>query len=493
MTDQNKEPQERNEGTRSNALTRVLDIIGAYNSIAPEADEILQGSVTDAVIDATERPEQIEHLEEASRRLSHKTGQDFTAAPDHVEGGYTARLDRALRTVKNALDTFVKSEEWNRLKAEFPGLEDMDALFIAYMVEDLIEYAPEIKEILQGYREQGKDIDFRGLIYGEPPQDAGPEAFIDYVLNRAQEIRKKRRGGLPKETVQPVTKADYPLDKVNALIWSLLTEDQNGQLTFFAMESKKGRNKKKNQELNLTYTIDFNALEEEGAKVSKRLTPTDKRIYIAISALFNAGNTRVTTDQIYKAMGGTGKPSDSQRKRINESVYKMGRAWITINDAQEQAAYSYDIDEHRPDGKGWTGGIYDGPLLPMERGQAIINGKLADAAIHLFREPPLLTFAKLRHQLTTLDIKLLQSPISKTDGNLLIEDYLLTRIAKAKNTKGKRAEKILFKTLFEKTGITDKKQKQRTPAKVENYLKFYKEQYFINHYKIESDSVTVYF
>lgn len=204
MTDQNKEPQERNEGTRSNALTRVLDIIGAYNSIAPEADEILQGSVTDAVIDATERPERIEHLEEAARRLSNKTGQDFTAAPDHVEGGYTARLmqnqrrlDTAWRAVKNALDTFVKSEEWGRLKAEFPGLEDMDALFIAYMVEDLIEYAPEMKEILQEYREQGRDIDFRGLIYGEPPQDAGPEAFIDYVLNRAQEIREAAQGAAP--------------------------------------------------------------------------------------------------------------------------------------------------------------------------------------------------------------------------------------------------------------------------------------------------------
>ena len=225
MTDQNKEPQERNEGTRSNALTRVMDIIGAYNSIAPEADEILQGGVTDAVIDATERPEheefeeyyqklpdqelethpeRIEHLEEAARRLSHKTGQDFTAAPKIQDGGYTARLmqnqrrlDAAMRAVKNALDTFVKSEEWNRLKAEFPGLEDMDALFIAYMVEDLIEYAPEIKEILQGYREQGRDIDFRGLIYGEPPQDAGPEAFIDYVLNRAQMTRAERQGTDP--------------------------------------------------------------------------------------------------------------------------------------------------------------------------------------------------------------------------------------------------------------------------------------------------------
>ena len=225
MTDQNKEPQERNEGTRSNALTRVMDIIGAYNSIAPEADEILQGGVTDAVIDATERPEheefeeyyqklpeqelethpeRIEHLEEAARRLSHKTGQDFTAAPKIQDGGYTARLmqnqrrlDKAWRAVKNALDTFVKSEEWDRLKAEFPGLEDMDALFIAYMVEDLIEYAPEIKEILQGYREQGRDIDFRGLIYGEPPQDAGPEGFIEYVLNRAQMTRAERQGTDP--------------------------------------------------------------------------------------------------------------------------------------------------------------------------------------------------------------------------------------------------------------------------------------------------------
>ena len=473
MTDQNKEPQEGNQEITDQVLKMT-------ERLHRDRQQIEKDFLTDSLIDLVDR----------TRESVNQTE------------GYTAALMRGrhmiLETLKgldHAHAEYIKSDEWQKLTEKYPGIEPLDAFFMAYLTKDLIEYEPEIKELYKQYQEdQGQEIPFRRLLY-EPAPDDMDTGLMDYFILKAQEIRKERRGELPKETVRPVTKADYPLDKVNAFIWSLLTEDQNGQLTFFAMESQKGKNKKKKQELNLTYTIDFNALEEEGAKVSKRLTPTDKRVYIAISALFNAGNTTVTTEQIHKAMGGTSSPSVSQRTRINESVYKMGRAWITINDAQEHEAYNYDIDEHRPGGKGkgWTGGVYDGPLLPMERGQAIINGKLADAAIHLFREPPLLTFAKLRHQLTTIDIKLLQSSISKTDGNLLIEDYLLTRIARAKNTKGKRAEKILFKTLFEKTGITDKKQQRRTPAKVESYLKFYKEQYFIDNYKMEPDSATVYF
>jgi hypothetical protein len=190
-------------------------------------------------------------------------------------------------------------------------------------------------------------------------------------------------------------------------------------------------------------------------------------------------------------MGNTGRPSKNQIERINESVYKMARAWITVNDSDEHKAYSYDIDEHRADGKGWTGGKYDGPLLPIERGQVIVNGQLAEAAIHLFREPPMLTFAKLRKQITSIDIKLLRSPVSKTEGNLSIEDYLLTRIAKAKGN-GK-SEKILFKTLFDKAGIKDKSKQKRTPHTVQSYLDHYIKEGFIESYNMERDSVTVFF
>ena len=70
---------------------------------------------------------------------------------------------------------------------------------------------------------------------------------------------------------------------------------------------------------------------------------------------------------------------------------------------------------------------YDAALLPLERMQAIVNGQTVDSAFHLFREPPLITFAKERKQVTTIERKVLQTPISKTNQNLLIEDYLLER------------------------------------------------------------------
>lgn len=487
MTDHNKEPQ---EGTEDKAA-RIRETAGAYKdavityqNIMQERHEIETGAITQSIIDLMEQARESVYPEETGERIK----------------GYTAALMRAqhnilksLKELNQAHAEYIQSEEWQEVIERYPDIEPTDAFFIAYLAKDLIEYEPEIKEIYKEYQEQeGQEIPFRKVLY-EPAPDDIDTGLIDYMLIQAQRIREEKRGELPRVTARPVTKADLPLDKVNALMWSLLEEDTNGQLTF-AMETKKGKGKKKKQELNLTYSIDFNALEEEGAKVSKRLTPTDKRVYVAIAALFNAGNEKITLEQIHRAMGGTTpKPAPNQKKRINESVYKMARAWITIDDTAEHEAYNYDIDEHRADKKGWTGGRYDGPLLPIERGQTIVNGKLADAAIHLFREPPMLTFAKLKNQITTIDIKLLQSPANKTDGNLLIEDYLLTRITRAKNTKGRKSEKILFKTLFDKAGVTDKKQRQRAPGKIEAYLKYYQQEGFIKSYTMELDSVTIHF
>jgi hypothetical protein len=82
--------------------------------------------------------------------------------------------------------------------------------------------------------------------------------------------------------------------------------------------------------------------------------------------------------------------------------------------------------------------------------------------------------------------------MNKTEGNLAIEDYLLNRIARAKNA-GKKQEKVLLKTLYEKAGIQDKKQKQRAPEKIRKYLGYYKEQGFIKTYELQADNVTAYF
>lgn len=276
---------------------------------------------------------------------------------------------------------------------------------------------------------------------------------------------------IPSTTIKRADTIEYPLDKINSKIWSLF-DDTNKKIAFAA--EKRGSKK----ELNIYYSIDFEALGDE-ISITKKLLPFDKRVYIAISALFNAGNKIITLTQIYYAIGNTGRPSRLSLDKINNSITKMMGAKISVNNEQEASQYRYNKF------------VYDGALLPIERGSAIINGQLAESAIHIFREPPVISFAKQRSQITTLELKVLKSPISKTDLNLLIDDYLIERISKAKNGKGHH--KILYKTIYEKAGITSKKQKERTPDKVKRYLEHYQKCGMISKYNIGKDGVSVYF
>ena len=268
---------------------------------------------------------------------------------------------------------------------------------------------------------------------------------------------------------------EYPLDKVNSNIWNLL-QDTTGRQLKLKIDTAKGGSEKN---INVCYSIDFDELENNGIKITKKLLPYDKRVYIAISALYNAGNSYITLTQIYYAMGNTGKPSTNQLEKINESVTKMRGANIFIDNIQESEAYNYLRFKHT------------GYLLPAEITTATINGQLAESAIHILREPPVMTFAKQRKQVTTITVKVLQSPISKTDANLLIDDYLIERIGRAKRSG--QSCKILYETLYEHAQITTYKQKARAPEKIKTYLDHYKACGMIAAYKMGKDGIQIEF
>lgn len=271
---------------------------------------------------------------------------------------------------------------------------------------------------------------------------------------------------------------DYPLDKINANIWRLLKDaDKTGQLTF-AVE-KRGSKKT----ADIIYSLNFEALEEQtGVTITKKLTAFDKRVYIAAGALFNKGYDVVTPAQIYIAMGNTGRPNANDIKKINDSLTKMQAAHIYLNNESEHQLYK-KIDRF----------IYDASLLPMERISAVVNGQTVDSAIHFFREPPLISFARERKQITTVSRHLLESPLSKTDANLLIDDYLIERIAHIKNSKGKSSNKLLYETIYDKCQITTKMQRSRAKEKISKYLDHYKECKYIKDYKEEADGITIYY
>lgn len=289
---------------------------------------------------------------------------------------------------------------------------------------------------------------------------------------------------------------DFPIDKVNKTIWRLLEKHSTGDQIAIHMEAHASKDP-----VLLYYAISFDELENQGITITKKLTAFEKRVYIAAGALYAIkGQKPFTYTELYYAMGYTGKPGSNDLEKLAAAITKMGGAWIYVNNQQEiDAKYNYPRF------------IYDGHLLPMERVTAIVDGKITDAAIHLFREPPLIAFARQREQITQINIKLLQSPASKTEANIALEDYLIERIAQARNERRKLEKKrcktdaekkkkedalkvnprILFATLYEHADITTVKQKQRAPEKVKRILEHYKACSFIRDFEIDATGVTI--
>ena len=125
-------------------------------------------------------------------------------------------------------------------------------------------------------------------------------------------------------------------------------------------------------------------------------------------------------------------------------------------------------------------------------------------------------FADQRDQLSAVPMKALQSPISKTDNHLRIEDYLLHRIVRQKKIINDLQEKqqkkytqkrqkeireartltILLETFYENTGNLKKKAvvRQRALDTAKRYLSHYQSEaggYYINSYSIKDDRIII--
>ena len=271
-------------------------------------------------------------------------------------------------------------------------------------------------------------------------------------------------------TGKRVQKIDFPVDKVNSKVWKLLEAAPNGQIGIAAEK----RDSKK--QITILYSINFDAL-GDNVSITRKLEPFDKRVYLAVSALYNAGNSIISFSQIYRTMGNTHSPNAHDIEKISDSIAKMAAARVSLDNTQEAKSYNYDKF------------TYTASLLPMERLEGVINGKAVEAAIHLFREPPLVSFARGRKQITTIERQLLETPVNKTDQNLLLEDYLIERIAHAKT--GRQPAKILYETLYAEARITTKKQRQRAGDKLGAILGHYVKCGFIKGYTDEGDGIRI--
>ena len=262
---------------------------------------------------------------------------------------------------------------------------------------------------------------------------------------------------MPKVNTGKLDSICFPLDKVNSTLWYGFPV---GEVKDLKAESDK--DSRKGKQASILLLLDFAAL--NGVNISRELTVYDKWVWNACANLKEQGHDVITAEQIYKAMGNTGKPNAKTKEKIMESVETISRARVTIDTTEEHELYpKYERIKATF------------PLLATETCTAYARGQIVESAIKIIDSPKL---------------NVLDSPVSKTDDNLLLSDYLLTRISKMRNSKY-ITRIILLDTIYQKCGIDSRMKKSRLPEKIERILNHYKELEWIKDFKITEREIEI--
>ena len=267
-----------------------------------------------------------------------------------------------------------------------------------------------------------------------------------------------------------IDKMMIPLDKVSRKI-TALTPDMMGTEQKVAVERENDK-----QQINTIIMLDMMMDIIKKLGLEERITGYDLLVCLFVDALTKAGNRAVSYGQIYRAMYKGNQGGADDYKKIDDALTKCGMTRFKIDNLQEHNAYHH-----------YSHFEYDAPFLPFERVKEYKNGKLAEACIALYREFPLLSYAQVHNQVSTVSISLFQAPISKTEYNIKINMALVSRLLALKNGKRMNVKKMLYSTIADDAAITNRKARQRVKPATIKYMDYFKQQGFILDYEPSDD------
>lgn len=264
-----------------------------------------------------------------------------------------------------------------------------------------------------------------------------------------------------------IQEIEYPLDKVNTKLWGLMP---NKEATLKAESDNSA------EQANIYLMLEFENI--KGLSISRPLTFYDKKVFLSVCNLKEQGNDIVTVNQIYRAMGNKSNPNLADKEKILKSIEVMSAARVSIDNTEEAQLYpKYDKVNMRFN------------LLNTIVLKGYKNRHIIEDAIKI-EQSPLFIFSKNRNQITTAPIALLESPISQTEANLQLEDYLLRRIAQMKN-KAEISKTIKLETVYNNCDVTTSKQKARLPEKITRILDHYKKIQWIKGYTMNDTNIKI--
>ena len=432
---------------KKNAQQRyILSFSGRKAAVLNDVKEIL----------AAATKEEFEERQDRRRAAIHSDKEIEEALPHLFNFESEQSKNEAIRIMKSAT------------KAEYTLSEKNYNTFITFLFEILsLQVQVTFYHFEEPYNQKEQEEiqnEFSRLV-----KEKAKSCYLEFPIRGIPDFEEQQP---PKISTSKLSDIFYPIDKVNSELWNCFSIGENTPL-----KAESDKDSRKGKQASIYVMLDFNEL--DGVKISRPLTSFDKRVFIAISNKREAGQEILTFSQIYEAMGGISRPDKSIRDRIIESIETMSRAIVSIDTTEENKIYPR-LDKI----------VWESQLLHIEKVKGYSRGQITDYAIRIIETPKLYLFAKQRNQITSAPLELFESPISKTEANLSLEDYIFPRIARMRNST-KISRTILIETVCQKCNITNKKQRQRLPGKIEKYLKHYVSVGWIKAYKLTDKSIEI--
>lgn len=441
------EAGKRQAEIKKNAQQRyILSFSGRKAAVLDDVKEIL----------AAATKEEFEERQDRRRAAIHSDEEIEEALPHLFNFESEQSKNEAIRIMKSAT------------KEEYTLSEKNYNTFITFLFEILsLQVQVTFYHFEEPYNQKEQEEiqnEFSRLV-----KEKAKSCYLEFPIRGIPDFEEQQP---PKISTSKLSDIFYPIDKVNSELWNCFSIGENTPL-----KAESDKDSRKGKQASIYVMLDFNEL--DGVKISRTLTSFDKRVFIAISNKREAGQEILTFSQIYEAMGGISRPDKSIRDRIIESIETMSRAIVSIDTTEENKIYPR-LDKI----------VWESQLLHIEKVKGYSRGQITDYAIRIIETPKLYLFAKQRNQITSAPLELFESPISKTEANLSLEDYIFPRIARMRNST-KISRTILIETVCQKCNITTKKQRQRLPGKIEKYLKHYVSVGWIKAYKLTDKSIEI--
>ena len=404
----------------------------------------------------------------------------------------TTCLNEAVAPMQKIMNAFLKFKNESRQTLELLSKAIQRFTDTAKLLPTIGEEVSKLMPFLVEVAKKPKYANVKG--------DETLDVIAD-IFKEANELKEKEEALNKSNIKKYVTRHNktngtsvIPLDRLNTKLIMGLTDEELAQIEQYG--SLLIRTSQKN-DTNKIATVIFGlqleeTLKSNGVSLSRSIPPYKLEIQGAIASLLEVNTDGIMTlPQIYNQMGHTGRPTPEQTEKINEALTEMRNTTIQIDNTSEHEILKYKKF------------VYDGALIPFERIKAEINEKLSETVIKVFRTPPLVEYAKNKNQVTEVPQKLLDDGFKKTDTHLKIRQFLLQEIAHIKN--GRRKNKILYETIFEKLEVKSNTQKSRLKTRMCGYEKSrskkatlkaglliqWKEKKYIKNFKESKDGVII--